>query len=63
MFAFVLAGHELDLYSAVEVRHDTDGRITSLKDQWRGVPLLSTAPFRWARRANGLLSYRLTPFL
>lgn len=42
---------------------DKDGAILRLEDRWNGHELDSRAPFAWARRANGYLSYFVTPRL
>jgi hypothetical protein len=56
-------GKGTDLYSKILVSYDEEGQITKMVDLWRGLPLLSSAPFTWSRRLNGLLSFQLTPFM
>ena len=60
---YQLGPKSISLRSNVVVQHDGQGRIVSMQDLWNGVPLLPMAPFTWSRRVNGLLSFRLTPFL
>ena len=51
----------LRLYSRVVARYDaSSGRITSVEECWRGVPLLSFAPCAIARRLNGIVSFYVT---
>ena len=56
-------GKEIVLHSRIFVEHDDNGRIISIEERWREVPLLSGAPFSWVRRLNGLMAYLFTPYL
>ena len=48
----------LEMRSTLLVRcSGDDDRIYALEERWNGVPLLDSAPFRWVRRANGIMSY------
>eukprot|EP00802_Teleaulax_amphioxeia_P026415 Tamp_27482.p1 GENE.Tamp_27482~~Tamp_27482.p1 ORF type:complete len:191 (+),score=34.39 Tamp_27482:116-688(+) len=51
----------IELESELLVRTAPDGRISAFEERWNRVPLLEAAPFRFARRLNGLISYALTP--
>ena len=50
-------------FSKVVAEHDAEGRIVQLEDRWKGLPLLDSPPFTWARRLNGVMSFWLTPLL
>ena len=43
--------------------HMFDIGIHAIEERWNGAPLLWWAPFRWVRRANGVLSSLVTPRL
>ena len=49
--------------SSLLVQTGADGRIHAIEERWNGAPLLWWAPFRWVRRANGVLSSLVTPRL
>ena len=51
----------LALHSELLVHTAPDGRICAFEERWNGVELLKAAPFRWARRWNGIASAALTP--
>jgi len=53
----------LEVNSTLHIHTAADGRISRFEERWNGAPLLSAAPFRWARRFNGRLSSALTPLL
>ena len=53
----------LEVRSSLLVQTGADGRIHAIEERWNGAPLLWWAPFRWVRRANGVLSSLITPRL
>ena len=53
----------LKVDSTLHIHTAADGRISRFEERWNGVPLWKSAPFRWSRRLNGLLSSTLTPLL
>ena len=60
---YTIFGRPFKLYSRVLARHDAAGRIESIREWWRGVPLSDAALLAIARRVNGVISYQLTPWL
>ena len=60
---YTIGARKIELHSKVVAEHDSSGRIVAMQDRWRGCPLLFVPPFTWARRVNGIISFRLTPFL
>ena len=60
---YTIGPKEIDLFSKVVAEHDAEGRIVQLEDRWKGLPLLDSPPFTWARRLNGVMSFWLTPLL
>ena len=60
---YTLLGRPFKLYSRVLVRHDAAGRIESITECWRGIPLSDAVPFALARRLNGIISYNVTPLV
>ena len=53
----------LEVRSSLVVQTGADGRIHAIEERWNGAPLLWWAPFRWARRVNGVLSSLVMPKL
>jgi hypothetical protein len=53
----------LEIRSTLQVQCSDDGRIRSIEERWNDAALLQFAAFRWARRANGIVSYAVTSCL
>ena len=51
----------LEVRSSLLVQTGADGRIHAIEERWNGAPLLDFSPFRFSRRANGIISAVLTP--
>ena len=57
---FMLFSFSVDSLCIVET--DSDGRITLIEERWNHTPLLKIPPYTWAKRLNGLISYRLSTY-
>lgn len=58
---YTLGSNKFELFSKLGVNYDDAGRVVRIRESWRGVPLLDTAPFTWSRRINGILGSVVTP--